>query len=138
MLEIDNFHLFLNLSRKGRVIWKRFKKFQEVRPSYQTGTLLGIYPSRDLYTESDWSVYEIRGIAGLSRDPKDKYVALIWDYIAPTQRGIPMGDMDYFMMRPETTTLSYKPVHYYQSDSHFMGVLRKLHPKFTEFITTAE
>lgn len=134
MLEIDNTLLFLNLSRKARVVWKRFVKFQGARKTHRDGTLLGIYPSRDLYTEADWSVYEIRMIEGLGPDPKSKYVALIWDYIAPTQRGIPMGDLEYFQMRPATTTLAYKPIHYYQSDLHFMGVLKRLHPKFTEFI----
>jgi len=134
MLIIDNTLLFLNLSRKAGVVWKRFLKFHAVRPTYREGTLLGFYPSRDLYTESDWSVYEVRLVEGLTQDPRDRYVALIWDYLAPMQRGTPMGDLDYFMMRPETTTLAYKPVHYYQSDHHFLGVIKRLHPKFGEFI----
>lgn len=134
MLEVDNKHLFLNLSRKARVIWKRFNKFQELRPTHKTGALLGIYPSRDFYTDSDWSVYEIRLVEGQRPDHKERYVALIWDYIPPTQRYIPMGDLEFFTMRPETTTLSYRPVHYYQSDTQFLGVIKKLHPKFAEFI----
>lgn len=134
MLEIDNALLFLNLSHKAQIVWRRFGKFEKLRTDYRVGTPLGVYPSRDLYAESDWSVYEIRYIVELKPYLGAQYMALIWDYTPPPQRGIPWGDLDYFKMRPPTTTLSYKPIHYYKSEEHFMGVLRKLHPKFTEFI----
>lgn len=131
MIIIDNFHLFLNLSRKAQVVWKRFEKFQRVRKTHLGGELLGFYPSRDLYVDSDWSVYEVRHLPGEEK----AYVALIWDYAAPMQRGTPTAAEEYFSMRPEYTAVSYKPIHYYKTEHQFIATLKKLHPKFSEYVT---
>jgi hypothetical protein len=134
MLEIDNNLLFLNLNHKSQVIWDRFQKFLDSRQTHLEGDLLGFYPSRDFYAEFGRSVYEIRFFAEPTPGSSGEYATLIWDYIPPTQKGLPMGALEYFKMRPEYTTLSYKPVHYYKSDAQFLVVLRKLHPKLVEFI----
>jgi len=129
-LQIDNTLLFLNLSRKAQVIWKRFEEFQRKRVKYREGEIIGFYPSRDLYSGSTWSVYEVRWVD----DPRGIYQTLVWDYIKPIQKGIPQNILDYFEMRPEFTSQSYKPLHYYKTESLLRSTIKKLHPKLSEYI----
>jgi hypothetical protein len=130
MLEIDNTLLFLNLSHKGQIIWKRFEEFQKKRQTYLDGTLIGFYPSRDLYSDSTWSVYELR----LVNNTKGQYISLIWDYCKPLQRGTPTDALDYFEMRPEFTGQSYKPLHYYKTEHMLQASIKRLHPKMSQYI----
>ena len=127
MLEIDNTLLFLNLSHKAQVVWKRFEEFQKKRETYLEGTLIGFYPSRDLYSDSTWSVYEIRHTGS-------GYQTYVWDYLKPLQRGTPTNTLDYFEMRPEFTGYSYKPIHHYKSDHMLLSTIKKLHPKMSQYI----
>jgi len=129
-LWIDNTLLFLNLSRKAQVIWKRFEDFQKLDKTHAEGTLVGFYPSRDLYSESTWGIYEIRRLD----NEKGKYVCQVWDYRKPMQRGTPTHPLDYFEMRPEYTEQSYKPIHYYKTDHMLVSTIKKLHPKLSEYV----
>jgi hypothetical protein len=130
MLCIDNTLLFLNLSRKAQVVWKRFEEFQRKRQTHLEGSIIGFYPSRDFYSDSSWGVYELR----LVDKAEGKYVSLIWDYLKPLQRGTPTNILDYFEMRPEFTGYSYKPIHYYKSDHMLLSTIKKLHPKMSQYI----
>jgi len=125
MLKIQQDLLFLNLSRKAQVVSKRFELFHNMRSSHIKSQLIGFYPSRDLYSESTWSVYEILW-------DKDHYTTVIWDYYPPAERNLPQRT--YFEMRPETTTLAYRPIHHYKTDHMLISVIKKLHPKLVSFI----
>jgi len=125
MISIQQDLLFLNLSHKGQLLSKRFEAFLKVRTSHKDSQLVGFYPSRDLYSESTWSVYEIR-------HNTEQYIALIWDYHPPAERNLPQGP--YFEMRPVSTTKSYLPIHAYSNDSTIIAAVRRLHPKLLSFI----
>lgn len=125
MISVNQDLLFLNLSRKAKTIWKRFKLFQDLRDSYKESQVIGFYPSRDLHSESTWSIYEILW-------EKDRYTTVIWDYFTPAERNLPQRA--YFEMRPEFTSINYRPVHHYQTDHRLIASIKKLHPKLLVFM----